>query len=177
MTLHQNHYMPNSVTQVSSRQYFTGQMFPFGYQADGLNVDVTAAIITNDAGTAIGLFTGTIPETSLFTFDPGTDLKQVPLSVAVSSQSCAAALPGKFVALLPGTSGMDLYVVDTATATIAYSLTGASNLLPTDTAIVSCGIGTATVTSNLISFEVVWTENVGGGSQNLFFAPLQCTIQ
>jgi hypothetical protein len=140
-------------------------------------VDVTAAIITNDAGTAIGLFTGTIPETQLFTFDPGADLKQVPLSVPISSQSCAAVLPGKFVALLPGTSGMDLYVIDTATATVAYSLTGASNLLPKDTAIVSCGIGTATVTSNLLSFEVVWTENVGGGSQNLFFAPLECTIQ
>jgi hypothetical protein len=175
-TLHQNGYSPNSTTLSSTRQYFVGNMIPVSFLANGSGVDVAAAEINDEAGTA-AIFTATIPETQLFTFDPTTGLQQVALSAPINSSSCLTAYPGMVVALLPSTSGMDLYIIDVTTATVAYSLTGASNLLHGDTAIVTCGIGVASVTSTSVSFDLAWTENTGTGPQNLLFAPLVCTTQ
>ncbi len=175
-TLHQNGYSPNSTTLSSTRQYFVGNMIPVSFLANGSGVDVAAAEINDEAGTA-ALFTATIPETQLFTFDPTTALQQVALSAPINASSCQAAYPGMVIALLPTTSGMDLYVIDVTTATVAYSLTGASNLLHGDTAIVTCGIGVAAMSPGSVSFDVAWTENTGTGPQNLLFAPLVCTTQ
>ena len=118
-----------------------------------------------------------MPESQLFSFDPATTLKPLPQVFQPGSGTCLAVFPGKLVVLLPQTAGMDLYILDVATATVSYSLSGASNLLHSDTAITSCAIGTASVASNGLTFEVMWSDNVGGGLQNLMFAPLQCTIQ
>ena len=175
-TMHQNHYAANSTTLLSTRQYFPGSMIPFSFLADGANVDVAAVFATSDAG-MLGLFTGAIPETQFFTFDPATDLHQVVLPVPLTAQGCSAAYPGKVIALLPTSAGMDLYVIDVATGTVSYSLVGAANLLHSDSAIVDCAMATASITANVLSFEVIWTENTGGGPQNLVFAPLQCTLQ
>jgi hypothetical protein len=175
MTLHQNMYPAGSTSPSANRQFFTGSILPFSFLANGPNVDVSAAIAIGDAG-AFGLFTGTIPESQLSGFDPGTSLKQV-MGAAISSMPCAAAFPGKLILLAPTTSGMDLIVIDVATATVSYSLTGASNILHGDNAIVTCGIGPAGVLGGVMTFEVVWAENAGGsGMQNLFYAPLQCTL-
>ncbi|MGD0530177.1 MAG: hypothetical protein ABSE49_33895 [Polyangiaceae bacterium] len=176
-TMHQNRYAPSSTTMTSTRQYFTGVMLPFDFSADGANVDVGAIVMTPDAGNGYGLVTGVVPESQLFTFDPATALQPVPPSVMPTAQSCVAAYPGKFLVLTPTTSGMTLAVIDAATGTVSYSLSGASLLLPGDAAIVNCAVATANVTSSTLSFDVVWTENTGTGLQNLFFAPLQCTLQ
>jgi hypothetical protein len=174
MTLHQNHYAAGTGALSTSRQFFAGQMLPLSFQADGTNVDIAVVMATDDAGTTYGFFTGVVPESQLFTFDPTTALKPVQAIAVGGPNGCFASYPGAIVALLPNTSGMDLYVVDAATATVTYSLVGASNILPMDTAIAGCGMGTASVTSTEIDFDVIWTENVGSGAQNLFYAPLDC---
>ena len=81
--------------------------------------------------------------------------------------------------LNPATAGVDLYVVDVATATTAYSLTGASNVLHSDTAIVACAVvqEVSSSTATQLKFDLVWTDNAGGGPQNVMFAPLVCTLQ
>ncbi len=157
--------------------FFAGPVLPISFVADGTNVDVAVVEPTNDAGTVYGIFVGIIPESQLFTFNPATALKPLFSLAAGGPNACFAAYPGAFVALLPTTSGMDLYMLDLATATVRYSATGASNILHGDSEIVACGMGTANITSSSFAFNVIWTENAGNGQQNLLYAPLQCTQQ
>jgi hypothetical protein len=76
---------------------------------------------------------------------------------------------------VPTLSGIDLYVIDPATATILYSATGASNLLNGDTAIVTCGLGLGATVPGQIDLNLIWTDNAGSGTQNLLYAPIVCT--
>jgi hypothetical protein len=173
LTLHQNIYEPGGLTLKSTRQFFTGQMLPLSFLADGTNVDVAVVESTGDAG-ALGIFTGVVPESQIGTFDP-TTLKPLSGFAISGPNACVTAYPGYLLALIPTTSGMDLYVIDVATASVAYSLTGASNILHGDTEIVACGLGNAANIGNTLNFNLIWTENAGGGTQNLEYAPLQCT--
>ena len=173
---HQNEYAANSTTLVSTRTYYADGMIPYGFQADGSNVDVTAVLFPPDAS-APGIATASIPESQLFTFDPSVSLKTVALPEEPSNTGCVATYPGKFVLLAPTTAGMDLLIMDVATSTLSYSLTGTANLVHGDTAIVNCAVSAPVVSGNTMTFEVIWTDNTGSGSQNLQFAPMQCTLQ
>jgi hypothetical protein len=176
-TTHQSHYGPGSTTLLATRPYYAGNMLPFVFAPDGQSADLGAVEFTSDA--SYGLFTGVVPESQLFTFDLATSLFELPLSVGINASACAAPYPGKLLALLPQTAGLDLYVIDMATGTIDYSLTGASNVLHTDTAIIGCAVvpepGSDSATQ--LKFDIVWTDNAGGGPQNVMFAPLVCTLQ
>jgi hypothetical protein len=174
-TSHQNEYAANSTTVSSSRLYYSGNTIPYAFQPNGTNVDVSAVLFPVDAAVPI-IATATIPESQLFTFDPGTVLQPVALPSTPSASWCVTTYPGKLVFLSPTIAGMDLYVIDVATATLSYSLTGASNLVHPDTAIVNCAIAHPVIAGTMATFEVVWTDNAGGGPQNLEFAPLQCTL-
>lgn len=173
---HQVHYPAGSTTPSSDRVYYPQQMLPVSFLADGTNVDIAAVEFDPDAGT-VALATAAVPESQLFTFDAATTLKPLNQTFQPTSASCLAVYPGKLVALLPQAAGMDLYILDVATGTVSYSLVGASNLLNSDTTIAACAIGPASITSSGLTFEVMWSDNVGGGLENLMFAPLQCTIQ
>jgi hypothetical protein len=173
---HQNEYAANSATKSSSRVYYTGGMIPYTFQPNGSNVDVGAVIFPADASVP-SIATATIPESQLFSFDPGATLKPVTLPSSPSNTWCLTSYPGKMIFLAPTTAGMDLLVIDVATATLTYSLTGAANLVHSDTAIVNCSISHPTIAGNTMTFDVLWTDNAGGGPQNLEFAPLQCTLQ
>jgi hypothetical protein len=175
-TSHQNEYAANSATLSSSRLYYSDGMIPYSFQPDGANVDVSAVLFPADAaGVEIG--TGVVPESQLFSFDPGSALKVVTLPDQPSNTWCVTSYPGKLVFLAPTTAGMDLLIIDVATGTLAYSLTGASNLVHADSAIVGCAIAQPVIAGSTMTFEVIWTDNTGTGSQNLEFAPLQCTLQ
>jgi hypothetical protein len=175
-TSHQNEYAANSAALSSSRLYYSDGMIPYAFRPDGANVDVSAVVFPADAaGAEIG--TAVVPESQLFTFDPAATLKVVALPDQPSNTWCVTSYPGKLVFLAPTTAGMDLLIIDVATGTLSYSLTGASNLVHADSAIVDCAIAAPVVAGNTMTFEVVWTDNTGTGAQNLEFAPLQCTLQ
>ncbi|HEY8089055.1 MAG TPA: hypothetical protein VIF09_14450 [Polyangiaceae bacterium] len=176
--VHQGHYGPGSASLIGSRLYYTGGIIQYGFAPDGTNTDVASILATNDAG-AYGLFTARVPESQLFTFDVTSTMRQIPLSVPVGPQTCGTSWAGKFLALNPSTAGMDLYVFDMPTATIDYSLTGASNVLHADTAIVGCAVvlEASSSTATQLKFDLVWTDNAGGGPQNVMLAPLICTLQ
>lgn len=175
-TQHQNEYAANSVTLSSSRLYYSDGMIPYAFQPDGANVDVSAVLFPADAA-SVEIGTGIVPESQLFGFDPASALKIVALPDQPSNTWCVTSYPGKLVFLAPTTGGMDLLIIDVATATLSYSLTGASNLVHADTAIVDCAIAQPVIAGNTMTFDVVWTDNTGTGSQNLEFAPLQCVLQ
>jgi hypothetical protein len=175
-TSHQNEYAANSATMSSSRPFFSGSMIPYALQADGTNVDVSMVTFAADAAVP-SITTGVIPESQFFTFDPVAALQTVALPSTPSSTWCVTSYPGNLVFLAPTTAGMDLLVVDVASGTLSYSLTGASNLVHADSAIVNCAIAHPVIAANTLTFEVIWTDNTGGGPQNLEFAPLQCTLQ
>jgi hypothetical protein len=177
ITLHQAHFFPSMTQPPTDRQYYTGQIQPVNWQADGTGVDIAAAVPTNEAGTEYTLITGVVPESQLFTFDPSTTLKPIAIGSPITMQPCLASFPGKILVLVPDVAGMILYVIDVASHSIVYSLTGASTVLHSDTAIVSCALGNATFVGNRLNFELIWTDNVGNGQQNLNYAPLQCTTQ
>ncbi|MGH7295317.1 MAG: hypothetical protein ACRELB_10300, partial [Polyangiaceae bacterium] len=175
-TSHQNEYAANSAALSSSRLYYSDGMIPYGFQADGANVDVTAVVFQADASAA-SIATASVPESQLFTFDPVASLKTVTLPSEPNSAGCVTTYPGKFVLLEPTTAGIDLLIVDVATGTLSYSLIGGANLAHSDSAIVDCAISHPVVSGSTMTFEVIWTDNTGTGSQNLEFAPLQCTLQ
>jgi len=172
----QNEYAANSATLSSSRTYYAGGMIPYTFQPNGSSVDVGAVIFPADASVP-SIAVATVPESQLFSFDVASTLKTVTLPQPPSNTWCVTSYPGKMVFLAPTTAGMDLLVIDVATGTLVYSLTGASNLVHSDTAIVNCAIAPVTTTGNTLTFDVIWTDNAGGGPQNLEFAPLQCTLQ
>jgi len=177
LTLHQAHFPASPTQQPTDRQYYTGTMQPVGWQADGTGVDVAAAVPINEAGTEYTLITGVVPESQLFTFNPSTALQPISFGSPITQQPCITSFPGKILVLIPDVAGMDLYVIDVASHSVAYSLTGASTVLHSDTAIVTCALGNAAFAANQLNFELIWTDNVGSGQQNLNYAPLQCTTQ
>jgi hypothetical protein len=177
-TVHQAHFPQNKTTPSSDRQYYTGPMQPVSWQADGTGtVDVAAAVPANEAGTQYTLITGVLPESQLFTFNPSTALKPISLGSPITSQPCLTSFPGKLLALIPTSAGMDLYIIDVATHSVVYSLTGANTVLNKDTSIVTCALGNATFVPGQLNFELIWTDNIGNGQQNLNYAPLQCMTQ
>jgi hypothetical protein len=175
MTLHQGIFPAGQATTTNTRQFSTTQMAPLSFQADGANVDISAAVLIGDAGMTFGLFTAVVPEAQVATFNPATTLKQVPLGAGLTAPPCFASFPGGIVLGVPTLSGIDLYVIDPATATILYSATGASNLLNGDTAIVTCGLGLGATVPGQIDLNLIWTDNAGSGTQNLLYAPIVCT--
>jgi hypothetical protein len=178
LTLHQAHFAQNSTTPMSDRQYYTMPMQPVSWQADGPGqVDVAAAVPVNEAGTQYTLTTGVLPESQLFTFDPSTALQTISLGSPITSQPCLTAFPGKLLALIPTTAGMELYVIDVASHKVVYSLTGANAVLNKDSSIVTCALGNATFVPGQLNFELIWTDNIGNGQQNLNYVPLQCLTQ
>ncbi len=177
LTMHQAHFPQGATTPSSDRQYYTGPMQPVNWQADGTGVDVAAAVPANEAGTEYTLVTGVVPESQLFAFNPSTALQPINFGSPITQQPCLTSFPGKILVLIPDTAGMDLYVIDIATHAIVYSLTGASTILSSDTAIVTCALGNATSAGNQLNFELIWTDNVGNGQQTLSYIPLQCTTQ
>jgi hypothetical protein len=176
-TMHQALFPSGSTTASTSRQFYMGNAQLLAFQPNGTNVEVSMAEPLDDAGMTFGLFTGSIPESQLMTFNPSTDIK--PLTgmggVSGTTQPCAVTYPGKLIVLFPRATGMDVDLIDTVHSSVVYQLTGSANLLPTDGLIVSCGIGVSAITANEQDFDLVWTENVGGGAQNLYYAPLRCT--
>lgn len=177
LTLHQAHFPQGATTPSSDRQYFASRMQPVNWQADGTGVDVAGAVPTNEAGTQYALVTAVVPESQLFTFNPSTVLQPINIGTPITSQPCLTSFPGKILVLVPDTAGMDLYVIDIASHSVVYSLTGNSTILSSDTAIVTCALGNATFAGNQLNFELIWTDNVGNGQQNLSYIPLQCTTQ
>ncbi len=175
MTLHQGIFPPGATTTTNTRQFSAAQMVPLAFQADGTNVDIAAAMLIGDAGMTFGAFTASVPEAQIGTFNPATTLKEVPLGAGLTAQPCFTSYPGGMVLAVPTLSGIDLYVIDPATATIVYSATGASNLLNGDTAIVTCGLGMGEALPGQIDLNLIWTENAGTGGQNLLYAPIVCT--
>lgn len=177
LTLHQAHFPQNATTPTSDRQYYAGKMQPVGWQADGTGVDVAAAVPVDEAGTQYTLATAVVPESQLFTFDPTTALQPITIGMPITQQPCLTSFPGKILVMVPDSAGMDLLVIDIASHSVEYSLTGASTLLHSDTSIVTCALGNATFAGNQLNFELIWTDNVGNGQQNLNYVPLQCTTQ
>ena len=178
LTLHQAHFPQNATTPSSDRQYYTGAMQPVSWQADGPGkVDVAAAVPINEAGTEYTLTTGVVPESQLFSFDPSTALAPITFGSPITQQPCLTSFPGKILVLVPDLMGMDLYVIDIASHSVTYQLTGASTVLNGDTNIVGCALGNASFVGNQLNFELIWTDNVGNGQQNLNYVPLQCTTQ
>ncbi len=173
-TMHQDIYPAGSVTPTSSRQFSTGTALPVSLLADGTNVDVAVVQPLGDAGNAYGVFTGVVPESQLGTFALSS-LKQVPFTGGITTQPCIAAYPGGLALGFPALAGLDFYLIDVATGAITTALVGAANLLHSDTAIVTCALASVPGTPGAVDFDLIWTDNVGGGAQSLSFAPIDCT--
>ena len=176
-----------SPTAVLKTQAFQGPpMEPVAFQADPVgsgNVDVTVAEAVGDAANmSFALFTGTMPESHLFTSALATSLKEVDTSVLGplgQQKPCVASYPGKLAIVLPAASGFDMVIIDVKTATIDYSLVGSSNLLHGTTMINNCALGTPQLQGGIPTFDLVWTEtNLSGTTVHpLFYARIACAAE
>jgi hypothetical protein len=172
--MHQAVFAPGMTTPSVNRLFFPGNLLPLSWQRNGQNVEIMVVEGT-DAGT-FQLNSGSIPEANIGTFDPTTALKPANAAPSVMSQPCYATWPGNFLALLPDVAGgLDVIVIDPATGQVTYTQDAPNNLLNSDTSIVACALSLASVTATQINFDLIWTDNAGGGGQTLNFAPVICT--
>ncbi len=174
--LHQLHFPANSnMPSLGDRVFPAG--FVFGMTPHGTDsADVGIVVPTDDAGMNYAVYVGVIKESDLFTFDV-TKLKALPTSVINigATKPCLVTHEGQAALLSPNmTSGFDLFLIDMATASVRYSLTGANNLLHADANILSCAISSPRVTQMVTQYDVIWLDR-SGASTTLQYAPLQCS--
>ena len=148
------------------------------------NVDLAFAQgTTDDGGTSTyTLYGGTLPESKLFTFDVQKDLKQIDAfgalgaNVGMGAPPCWASVPGKLVMLIPaGSAGLNLIEIDLASGTVPFALTGAKNILNSDSSVDRCALGFAGSAGDQYDFDLLWSDNTGSGDV-LHYAPLSCTL-
>jgi hypothetical protein len=182
-------YNPSSGGGVGEGQFQAGSttplqtqtlsLAPVFFQKDGLNVDVVFIELDQDAGTYT-ILSGVKTERMLPTLDP-TTLSPVDTSVlgpAFINNACAASWPGYIAVMTPlATGGMQLGIVDIAASKVAYSLTGSSVIMGSNTAINTCAMDRGRVMFNTMVFDVAWIQNDGNNTENLYASQIQCTLQ
>jgi hypothetical protein len=174
----------STATVGAPRVLTTTTTIPLVFSANGASVDVLIAeVAPADAGTAFDFFGATIPESSVFTFDPSKDLAPIDIGGALgispgaSITPCWAGAPGKFLFLVPdGTSGLDLAAADVTGGRVELALTGSSNLLSSDSNLAQCAIALASVSGSTYTFDLLWADSSGPSGQTLNYAPLVCTL-
>lgn len=178
-----NQVLLSQTQGVIKSQVVMGTSFlPLAFQSDPVgataSVDLSLVESAVDGGNGFGLFTGTIPESQLFSPGIAASVKQVDTSLLGplgAEKPCWAAYPGKLALVLPSSPGFDMVIIDTATATIDYALVGTSNLLSAQPEAVNCAVGTPTLVGGLPTFDFVWTEDENGNGDSLLYARIVCT--
>jgi hypothetical protein len=179
--VHQLHFVGGSGMPTEDRVFLPGvPAHVFGLTPNGASsVDIGVAIANDDAGTSFSIYVGTIPESKLFTFGLA-DLKALPpVGITIgATKPCLITHDGLAAVLSPNaTSGFDFLLIDTATASVRYSLTGSNNLVHADTGILACAISSPRTRPGTTQYDVIWLDRAGGGgsSSTLQYAPLQCS--